>query len=79
MNYSEAMAALRKVPSALTKKHGVIYGARTRHKLMGKGWSVFYIAKGFARGFYCLNPVTGSNYAFTPHERDKSSTTWVLV
>lgn len=54
-------------------------GNKVRHSAMGEGWSVFYIASGAARGYYCLNPHTGSNYAFTPHREDFAATDWEIM
>lgn len=79
MSYAVAMDVLRKVPTAMVKGQRLIYGARVRHKHMGKGWSIFYIALGSAKGFYCLNPTTGSNYAFAPSDKDREAETWKVV
>lgn len=80
MTYDEAMKILRKVPSAMDKKHGlIIYGARVRRPGMGRGWSIFYIGAGAVKGYYCLNPHTGSDYQFYAQAADIGATTWEIV
>lgn len=46
-------------------------GERVRANYMSPGWAVVWIAK--AKGFFTVNPHTGSNYQFTPEERDKTA------
>lgn len=57
--------------------------ARKGHKVreieMGDGWTVFYIASGKAKGYYALNPHTGSNYHYTPIEAHKASIHWSVA
>lgn len=65
MNYDDAMKACKG-------------GSNVRHHEMGKGWSIFYIPKGRAKGFYCLNPHTGSDMAFRPTPNDLKSTAWTI-
>lgn len=54
-------------------------GNKVRHAAMGKGWSIFYIKSGDAKGYYCLNPHTGSNYHFTPGPVDMETLTWEIM
>lgn len=44
---------------------------------MGPGWTIRYIKSG--KGFFCINPVTGSNYHFTPQAVDTKSVQWKVV
>lgn len=66
MTFDEAMATCKA-------------GRRVRWRSMSEGWSIFYIPSGKAKGYYCLNPHTGSNYAFTPSALDKKATTWEVM
>ena len=43
---------------------------------MQANWSVFAIKIGRAKGFYCLNPHTGSNYQFRPSAANEASKKW---
>lgn len=44
---------------------------------MSPGWQMTYIKE--AKGFFNINPHTGSTYQFVPQERDKGSTDWNTV
>lgn len=54
-------------------------GNKVRHSGCGPGWSIFYVKRGKAKGYYCLNPHTGSNYAFRPSAADKAATDWEIM
>lgn len=54
-------------------------GNKVRCSGMGERWSIFYITSGAAKGYYCLNPHTGSNHAFTPKPEDKTATDWEIM
>lgn len=54
-------------------------GNKVRHAEMGERWSVFYIKSGKAKGYYWLNPHTGSNYAFIPSLTDRAAMTWEIM
>ena len=53
-------------------------GKKVRASHHGPGWSIFYVKSGEAKGFYCLNPHTGSNYAFRPSEEDIKAIDWMV-
>lgn len=52
-------------------------GYRVRESRMSKGWKVGWFAA--AKGFFCINPHTGSEYQYRPTDADKASTTWERV
>lgn len=64
MTYKQALAQARD-------------GYRVREKHMGKGWTIGYFRK--AKGFFCINPHTGSNYVFMPTSAEVASTDWETV
>lgn len=44
---------------------------------MQPGWKVVYSKTG--KGFFNINPITGSNYLFTPQKGDTVSVQWRVV
>lgn len=44
---------------------------------MSPGWSITWIPQ--VEGFFCINPVTRSNYRFLPESRDRNSTNWRIA
>lgn len=56
----------------LAKEHG----KAVRCDYMNPGWSIRYIKAG--KGWFNINPVTGSDYHFTPQKIDHDSTWNVL-
>lgn len=71
MTFDEAMQVAKANPG-----HGV------REKSMNRGWKIVYIrwpkkGKHKAGGdFFCINPVTGSDYQYTARPTDKVSKHW---
>lgn len=51
----------------LAKEHG----KSVRCEYMSPGWSISWIASG--KGWFCVNPRTGTNYQFTPQKIDHES------
>lgn len=65
LSYSEARKA------ALT-------GSAVRCGYMSKGWTIQRIRVGRHFELFCINPHTGSNYAFHPQARDREGP-WEIV
>lgn len=57
-------------------------GLPIREKRMQEGWKVVYLKwpkEGRNPGggdFFCINPITGGDYKYTPSEHDKTSHDW---
>lgn len=60
-------------------------GQGIREKEMQAKWKVVWIRwpkKGKSPaggGLFCINPITGSDYHYTPTDADKASTKWTLI
>jgi hypothetical protein len=65
MTFKEAMKLAKDNPG-----HGI------RAIDMTPGWKVVYFRIGKSGGFFAINPVTGTDYAFAPTELSKKAN-WV--
>ncbi len=69
MTYDEAMERAKANP-----------GLGVREKRMQAKWKIVWLNLKAGDGdFFCINPITGSNYQYRPSDADKASTKWGIT